>query len=138
MGKRSKPAPSITKLPNSKSSFDSTIISKEPNPTNPLSNKRQKSPTSDICQLLSSNKRQTRTPLMLKKRLLVFVNICKQKWNKPQQHGLQTFKFKYTSKNRNQSTQQQQQQNSSIQTSIHNTTQQSLQKILIKVTNLPK
>ena len=39
---------------------------------------------------------------------------------KPQQHDLQTFGFKYTSKNRTKSTQQQ--QNNSIQTSIHNTT----------------
>ena len=108
------------KLPNSKSSFDSTPISKEPNPPNPLSNKQQKSSTSDICQLLSSDKRQTRTQLKLKKRLPIFANIYKQKQNKPQQQEFQTFGFKYTSKNWTQSTQQQ--QNNSIQTSIHNTT----------------
>ena len=33
--KISKPAPSTTRLPNSKSSLDSTKISNEPNPTNP-------------------------------------------------------------------------------------------------------
>ena len=120
MGKRSNPAPSTTKLPNFKSSLDSTTIPKEPNPTNPLSNKRQTSSTSDICQSLTSDKRQHRTSLKLKKRLPVFTNFCKQKKNKLQQKGLQTFGFKYTSKNQSQSTKRQ--QTNSIQASIHSTT----------------
>ena len=93
-GKGSKPAPSITKLPNSNSSFASTATSKDPNPTTPLSNERQKSSSSDMCQSLSSDKRQNRTQLTLKKRLPVFTNICKQKQNKLEQHSLQTFGFK--------------------------------------------
>ena len=118
--KRSKPAPSTTKLTNSKSSLESTKISKEPNPTNPLSNKRHISSTNDIYQSLTSNKRQHRTSLTLKKRLPVFTNFCIQKQNKLQQKGLQIFGFKYTSKNQTQSTKRQ--QTNSIQTSTHNTT----------------
>ena len=63
---------------------------------------------------------QNRTQLKLKKRHPVLINICKQKKNRPQQHGLETFGFKYTSKNQTKSTQQQ--QNKPIQTSIDNTT----------------
>ena len=118
--KISKTVPPTTKLPNSNYPFASTTTSKESNPTNPLSNERQKSPTSNICQSLSSDKRQNRTQLKLKKRHPVLTNIRKQKKNRPQQHGLQTFGFKYTSNNRTKLTQQQ--QNNSIQTSIDNTT----------------